>query len=541
LTGWLDAGELRVGLGCMRLGELADETIAAAAGAGVTVFDTARAYEGNEALLARALRACGAADRARIVTKGGMARAGDAWVPDGRAKAIRADSEASVAALDGLPIDLFLLHAPDPRTPWRTSLRALARLADEGLVRRVGVANVNRPQLDEALALAPIAAIQVALSAVDDRALRGGLVDRCAAAGVALIAHSPLGGPRRAGGLARRTDLVEVAEARGATPAEVALAWLLALDPCVVAVPGARRPETALSAARAATLALEPPRPARRARARTGAEVALVMGIPGAGKSRLAAEHVERGFVRLNREERGGSLRAIAAAVDDALGSGTRKVVVDNTYLTRADRGDVVAAAARHGASVRCLWLDTPVAQAQVNLVERLLDLHGSLPEPDELRALARRTPGVLAPTSQLRAVRELEPPEDDEGFASIEHIPFERAPWPGRPGAFVAAAALRAGWRGDSGVPTLVLDWSPDGDPAAFADEVSRLAPGADAALCPHPAGPPACWCRPPLPGLALAFARARGVSPSRSLLVGTGPAHRALAAVLGARYVQP
>ena len=101
-------------------------TIAAAVEAGVTVFDTARAYGGNERLLARALRACGAAGQARIVTKGGMARPGGAWVPDGRAKAIRADCEASLAALDGLPIDLYLLHAPDPRTPWRTSVRALA-------------------------------------------------------------------------------------------------------------------------------------------------------------------------------------------------------------------------------------------------------------------------------------------------------------------------------------------------------------------------------------------------------------------------------
>ena len=55
---------------------------------------------------------------------------------------------------------------PIPATPWKTSVRALARLVDEGLVKRVGVANVNRRQLDEALELAPIAAVQVALSVV---------------------------------------------------------------------------------------------------------------------------------------------------------------------------------------------------------------------------------------------------------------------------------------------------------------------------------------------------------------------------------------
>ena len=84
-----------------------------------------------------------------------MKREDARWIPDGRAKAIRSDCEASLAALDGLEIDLYLIHAPDPGTPWKTSVRALARLVDEGLVKRVGVANVNRRQLDEALELAP--------------------------------------------------------------------------------------------------------------------------------------------------------------------------------------------------------------------------------------------------------------------------------------------------------------------------------------------------------------------------------------------------
>src|SRR5437763_7860307 len=201
---WPGPDALRVGLGCMRLSTDRDRaearalrTIAAAAEEGITVFDTARAYGldaadlgHNERLLARALRACGAAGRAGVVTKGGMTRPGGAWVADRRPRAIRADCEASLTALDGIAVDCYLLHAPDPRTPWRTSVRALARLAEEGLVRRVGVANVNRRQLDEALELAPIAAVQVPLSTYDDRALRGGIVDRCAATGVALIAHT---------------------------------------------------------------------------------------------------------------------------------------------------------------------------------------------------------------------------------------------------------------------------------------------------------------------------------------------------------------
>ena len=575
---WLRPSELRVGLGCMRMStderrdeRVALETIAAAAEAGVTVFDTAHAYGRgeselghNERLLAGALRSCGAERTARVVTKGGMARVGDGWAPDGRAKTLLADCRASLDSLGGLAIDLYLIHAPDPRTPWRTSLRALARLVDEGLVGRVGVSNVNRDQLDEAIELAPISAVQVALSVFDDRALRGGVVERCADAGVAVMAHSPLGGPRRANGLARQQALLDVAAAHDVPPAEVALAWLLGLSPAVVAIPGARRPETARSAASAAALELEDrertalarafgtlrrSRP-ERSRPAGGAEVVVVMGIPGAGKSRVAEGYVERGYTRLNRDERGGSLRELADALDAEVAGGARRVVLDNTYLTRAARSYVIDAAGRHGLVARCVWLDTPLAQAQVNLVERLLDRLGSLPTPEELRALARRAGGVLAPTSQMRAARELEPPSTDEGWSEVEQVPFARARRSpaGKAGVFVAAAALeRPGWEealaeGEGGEPHVVFHWEEGGSVDALSATADRLAAQVsgpvESALCPHPAGPPTCWCRPPLPGLPLAFARAHGVDPSRSLLVGTGPAHRTLAATLGARY---
>jgi aryl-alcohol dehydrogenase-like predicted oxidoreductase len=519
----------------MRLPTDGDATIAAAVEAGVTVFDTARAYEGNEQLVARALRG----SRARVVTKGGMSRPGGAWVTDGRAKAIRVDCEASLEALDGLAIDLYLLHAPDPRTPWKTSVRALAKLVDEGLVRNIGISNANLPQLDEALELAPIAAVQVALSPFDLGALRGGLVERCEERGITLIAHSPLGGPRRAKRLADRE--------------ETALAWLLRLSPAIVAIPGATRPETARSAARAASLVLEEdevaeldrefdkPRPARASR-RADGEVVLVMGIPGAGKTRLSEDYVARGYLRLNRDERGGSLRELAAALEDALASGERRVVLDNTYLTRASRSYVVEAASRHGVAARCVWLETPLAQAQVNLVERILDRVGSLPTPEELRVLARQA-GIHAPTSQMRTMRELEPPSEDEGFSAVEPVPFVRATTGGRAGVFVAAGARWEDVPVEPGAPVLLFDWKPDGTVEDLAAEAARLAEHVsgpvETAICPHPGGPPTCWCRPPLPGLALAFARAHGVDPSRSLLVGTGPAHRTLANTLGARLV--
>jgi predicted kinase len=250
------------------------------------------------------------------------------------------------------------------------------------------------------------------------------------------------------------------------------------------------------------------------------------MGIPGAGKSRIAEDFGARGYVRLNRDERGGSLRELAAALERELAAGARRVVLDNTYLTRAARSYVIDAADRQGLPVRCIWLDTPLAQAQVNIVERLLD-------GDE----------VLAPTSQMRALRELEPPADDEGWAAVETMPFVRAVRTGRAGVFVAAEALDALQHSDPDAPHLVFDWQPGAAADALAPGVARLAAQVsgpvEGAVCPHPAGPPSCWCRPPLPRLILAFARAHQVDPSRSTLIGTSAAHRSLAATLGARWI--
>ena len=248
-----------------------------------------------------------------------------------------------------------------------------------------------------------------------------------------------------------------------------------------------------------------------------------------------------RGYLRLNRDERGGSLAGLAQALDETLASGSREVVLDNTYLTRAARSHVVETAARNRVAARCLWLDTPLAQAQVNLVERLLERFDELPSPEQLKARARAEPGLLTPAQQMRAFRELEPPSEDEGFASVERIVFEREPSAGRSAVFVAAAAVHhlpaAGVA--AGTPCLLFDWSAEIDADAVEAATPLVRGPVEAAVCPHPGGPPICWCRPPLPGLPLAFARRVGVEPARSVLVGASPAHRTLANALGARYV--
>ena len=476
----------------------------------------------NERLLAAALRACGAEETARIVTKGGMSRPAGAWVPDGRAKAIRADCEASLEALDGLPIDLYLIHAPDPRTPWRTSVRALARLAEEGLVRHVGLSNVNRRQLDEALELAPVAAVQVALSPFDDRALRGGVLERCDELGIALIAHSPLGGPKRAA----RID------------AEETLGWLLGLSRVVVPIPGARRPETARSAARAAATAPAPTpfRPRRASAPRGDGEVVLVMGIPGAGKSRVAAEL--RG-ARLSPPEPRRARRLAARARRHARrGARVRRPPRrPRQHLSHARRPERRARCRRPARGSRALHLARYAAR----------------PGAGQPRRAAARAVRLAAAAGGAARAREA-----GAGGAAADLadacVPRARAAGRGR-GLRRGRARLvraragkrcrrrlrrgRSGRRRSAGAPGCAA-------PRLRLDG-GRHHPGRrriDAAVietahCSHGGGPPTCWCRPPLPGLPLAFARRHGVDPARSVLVGSAPAHKTLATTLGARYV--
>src|SRR5262249_52393383 len=128
-----------------------------------------------------------------------------------------------------------------------------------------------------------------------------------------------------------------------------------------------------------------------------------------------------------------------------------------------------------------------------------------------------------------------------------VERLPFERAPATvSRAGVFVAGAAVGAeGWEhavaaAEPSAPHLVFDWGTDDLGPRTALLQAEVAGSVEGMLCPHGAGPPGGWCRPPLPGIPLSFARRRLVDPRRSWLLGTSRAHRTLAAVIGARFVQ-
>jgi len=541
----------------------AADVIRAAVAAGVELFDTADAYcrddaelGANEALLAAVARSH------RVVTKGGLTRPEGAWVPCGRARHLAAAARASRArlAVDVLP--LYLLHAIDPAVPLATSVRALAKLRDDGVIGALGLSNVTPTQLDQALAIAPIAAVEVELHPWKLDALRGGLLARCAEREIEVLASRPLGGPAGVKRAMRDPVLRALADRLGATPVEIVLAWLRSLSPRITPLPGATTVATARSAIRGQQLVLDDDaRAALAARflevarasptARATGEVVVILGMPAAGKSTLAEGYASRGYARLNRDERGGSLLDLARALDDQLADHpTSSVVVDNTYPTRASRAPVIEVARRHGVPVRCIAVTTPLEQAQAHAAWRVLERCGGF----DGEAVAKE----IRPGVQFRYRREFEPPALDEGFASIEEwspprrVPGEHAGliveldgvvWVGKPQR-ADRLELRAGVIDALAAWPIVgaTLWRPGLAPDTLAAIAARLGElvgrAIDVRACVHPAGPPVCWCRKPMPGLAVALARDHQLSPARTIVVGRGPADRGFAVRAGMTY---
>jgi aryl-alcohol dehydrogenase-like predicted oxidoreductase len=201
---------------------------------GVDLIDTADSYgpEVSELLIAEALHPY--PDGLVIATKGGLLhREVGRWLPDGRPEHLREACEASLRRLRVDRIDLYQLHRADPEVPLEDSVGELARLREEGKIRHVGLSNVTPEELARARAVVPIASVQNRYS-VTDRA-SGDVLGECERLGIAFLPWYPLA----AGDLALPGGaLGRIASARGATPAQVALAWLLARSPVVCPIPG---------------------------------------------------------------------------------------------------------------------------------------------------------------------------------------------------------------------------------------------------------------------------------------------------------------
>jgi aryl-alcohol dehydrogenase-like predicted oxidoreductase len=188
-----------------------------------------------------------------IGTKGGLVRPSrHRWDECGDPDHLRQAVDGSLRRLRVTHIDLYQLHAPDPNVPYAESFGALAELRRAGKIRHLGVSNVSVRQLEEARRIAPVVSVQNEYN-VGNRASQD-VVAACEKAGIAFIPWFPLGNGRAL----RSKRVAPVAARLGATPAQVALAWLLARSPVMLPIPGTQSIDHLEENAAAAKIRLSP-------------------------------------------------------------------------------------------------------------------------------------------------------------------------------------------------------------------------------------------------------------------------------------------
>jgi aryl-alcohol dehydrogenase-like predicted oxidoreductase len=246
-AGTLQVGDFtvnRLGFGAMRLTgrdiwgdppdrDAARKVLVRACELGHTFLDTADSYGPyvSENLIAEALHPY-PADLV-IATKGGLVRpSARQWTECGLPEHLRQAVDGSLRRLKVDRIDVYQFHAPDPYVPFAESMSTLAELQRAGKIRHLGISNVSVKQLDEARSIAPIVSVQNQYS-LENRTHEDVLL-ACEQAGIAFIPWYPLG----AGRALQSEKVKRVAARLNATPAQIALAWLLAHSPVMLPIPG---------------------------------------------------------------------------------------------------------------------------------------------------------------------------------------------------------------------------------------------------------------------------------------------------------------
>ena len=218
---------------------------------GVNFIDTADSYgpSVSEELIAEALHPY--PDDLVIATKGGLTRPGpNRWDTDGHPEHLREACEGSLRRLRLEQIPLYQLHRPDPSVPLADSLGAIAELKNEGKIRHIGISNVSEGQLREAQKIVPIVSVQNRFNVADRRSQS--LIDLCEQDQLVFLPWAPIQETEK------RVAVAVAAERHGATEHQVVLAWLLAISPAILPIPGTGSPAHAEDNIGAASLELSP-------------------------------------------------------------------------------------------------------------------------------------------------------------------------------------------------------------------------------------------------------------------------------------------
>lgn len=607
----------RVGLGTLTLCDRnrpdefeATNLIQFAVQQGIRLIDTAPSYcrdmsdfHFGEHLVRRSLQALRARPEDLIVaTKAGMVRHGGKWLPCGTRAHLIESIEQSRQALDVETIPLLLLHVRDPQVAFEESLETLAELQQQNKVQHLGLCNTNISELRIASQFFKVACIQNELSVFQTNALTSGLLKFAREQGITFLAHRPLGGHARKKAAQDSFVLKTLAERHQCSPEEVAIAALRLIDSSVIPLIGATRLSSVRSSIKSLSIPLDvsdhmalsmefavasagqpgssfdqepvcddasPVTPVAEP------DIVVIMGIQGAGKSDRVVEFAQQGYVRLNRDELGGTLEELNVRLQMLLAQGYRRFVLDNTYANQASRRSIIQIGQASGIPVRCLFIDTPLNEAWQNIALRMVTRYGVPLGPEEMKLMRKFDPNLPPPPALLKWQQSFEPPSQAEGFAQVERQPFVRRPNPEHTSKGLLLdvdGTLRTTFSGDvfprSADDVRILprrteilsQWVAAGYQLFFVsnqagvalgqvqDESVRAAmlrtaellavPITEITYCSHPSTPPSCFCRKPMPGLGIYLIEKYKLDRQQLVMVGDRQPDQEFAEGLGIRY---
>lgn len=580
--------------------------------AGIRLLDTADAYCLNhkdlhygEQLARLAVETWkGPKKEVRILTKVGITRPKGKWVPDGKPGHLRKAVDGSLKALGVERLFLLQLHVHDPRVPFEDTLAALAELQKAGKVEHLGLCNTTVSEIQQAARHFKVVVVQNELSLSVRKSAQDGTLAYTQQQCIPFLAYRPFGGIAKVEKLTSNKVLQPIAAKHNVTPPQIALAALMTASPNVIPLIGATKTSSLKSSIAATNLKLDDedrevlekkysfnskvlvaapkknassPTPLHKGiRAAIPGEVVLLMGIQGAGKSELVADYEKQGFARLNRDVLGGKLEDLIPRMHELIERGERRIVLDNTYPTRISRAQVIAAAQEHDIPIVCRFLNTPIEEARINVVTRMLARYEKLLSPDEMKALAKTDPNLPPPAALKRWVESFEAPHVDEGFAKVDVIPFTRRPLSGHTQKALLLdvdGTIRRTRSGEKyprsaedvellpGRREVLQKWITDGYQLFFISNQSGVSSGkvttqhVEAAMsrtvellqlpvkeviyCPHKAFPVLCFCRKPLPGLGVYLIRKHRLAIEHLTVVGDLGSDEQFASAIGAKYV--
>lgn len=287
-------------------------------------------------------------------------------------------------------------------------------------------------------------------------------------------------------------------------------------------------------------------------------EVMMVMGYPAAGKSSITKPFTDDGYIYLNRDKAGGKIINLVPKMVTAIKDG-KNVVVDNTFPTVESRKPFIEAAKREKVKIKCLLLETSIEDAQFNACARMMEQRGKILSPEEMKA--EKSPNLFPPVVLFKYKKEFQPPDVLEGFHVVYKKEFERKfpkAWTNKAVILDYDGTLRISKNGNKwpvdvsdvapppnfrGLCSALEDFKNDGYRLLGATNQSIIAKGTMTAqqviacieetnrmvgfdieyvMCPHRIPPITCYCRKPMPGIAVGFFYKYKLDPRKCIMVG-------------------